>query len=214
MASQTISTLSIWSSTGWWGWKIRKLKHWNKIVVQMDDWNQRNQNCIVVYIKEIHIVHTFLWINSQHNKWAVELTYQGDTSVSCEHWIRWKLDSERSHVALPILFGGCQLLETRHNYGGPRTLVKQGNSRLVIKKIVMWWYVLSLFAHDPTFNFSLSSGAWLLTRTTTLSTTIHFFMMCMGCRRTIPNDNGPTLDRNRWRQPKDHWDGWEVDQLL
>ena len=92
-ASQTISTLSIWSSTGWWGWKIRKLKHWNKIVGEMDNWNRHNQNCIVVYIKEIHIVHTFLWINSQHNKWAVELTYRGDASVSCEHWIWWKLEN-------------------------------------------------------------------------------------------------------------------------
>ena len=30
-------------------------------------------------------------------------------------------------LALPILFGKCRLPESRHNYGGPRILVKQGN---------------------------------------------------------------------------------------
>jgi hypothetical protein len=40
---------------------------------------------------------------------------------------RSNLGSEISHDRLPMSFGKCRLPESRHNYGGPRTLVKQGN---------------------------------------------------------------------------------------
>ena len=38
-----------------------------------------------------------------------------------------KINAIRKRNILVILFGKCRLDETRHNYGGPRTLVKQGN---------------------------------------------------------------------------------------
>ena len=80
--------------------RLESLKHWNKIVVQMDGWNWCNQSCYsYIYKSQIDIIYIFLQINSWHDRWAVELR---------RHWI-WC--SEDHMFALPLLFGRCRLLE-------------------------------------------------------------------------------------------------------
>ena len=111
----------------------RKLKHWNKIVQwykhirkQGDYLSQHRKvdyswcksmqselhSCI--YKSQIHIVHTLLQINSQHNRWAVESTWNLNVrKITCLHYQYYSANA------------GCL---KRKQYGGPRTLVKQGNN--------------------------------------------------------------------------------------
>ena len=47
--------------------------------------------------------------------------------ISSTHFLGVVVDTIRKRNILVIIFGKCWLDETCHNYGGPRTLVKQGN---------------------------------------------------------------------------------------